>query len=74
MFRWWNEARESLFAGHSEVRGVLYRVASLNDEELESEIVLEMRREDDTSAEEAGTSDCEYTLISEWMFLRALKW
>ncbi|KAM7499981.1 hypothetical protein LguiA_024395 [Lonicera macranthoides] len=72
--RWWNEARESLFASHSEVRGVLYRVSSLNDEELESEIVLEMRREDDTSAEEAGTSDCEYTLISEWMFLRALKW
>lgn len=68
-FRWWIEVYNLLFQ-LSEISGVLY-VASMKDE-VESDIILDMRRED--ASAEAGTSDCEYALVSEWMFLRAFKW
>lgn len=79
VFRWWNEARESAIS--SDVKGVSYLTTSSiskveeyfwDIDDLCSEIVMEMRR-DDTDSSVDGVS-CEYALIVDWMFLRALKW
>lgn len=85
--RWWDEAREALFAG-DDVAGVVYETESVLyergnglDYELNSEIVMQMRvkeaeSSDDGSSEgsSVSVSGCEYALLVEWMFLRALKW
>ena len=75
IFRWWNETRESLFR---EIGGVLYATSSCLSDDFESEIILDMRRNesngDDWNGEEQGLSGREYALVSEWMFYRALKW
>ncbi|KAL8147498.1 ubiquitin carboxyl-terminal hydrolase 8-like [Apium graveolens] len=79
LHRWWNEARESAIL--SDVKGVSYLTTSSMSkvdeyiwgiDELCSEIVMEMRR-DETDSSEDGVS-CEYALLPDWMFLRALKW
>ncbi|KAA8516825.1 hypothetical protein F0562_017357 [Nyssa sinensis] len=85
-YRWWNEARESLFGDSSEIKGVLYTVSSsfsrsgqteIGSNDSESEIVLDLRRKDDaekSDRDEEGVSGSHCALVSEWMFLRALKW
>ncbi|XP_047330417.1 ubiquitin carboxyl-terminal hydrolase 8-like [Impatiens glandulifera] len=70
-YRWWNEARESLFC---EVEGILY--AALPSCKENKEIEISMRRQvgTRTAGAEEGVSDNSYALLSEWMFLRANKW
>lgn len=78
-FRWWNEARESLF---TEINGVSYLTSPSGDFEdggLNSEVVLGLRSEEKSNGDDGGVKDQgfsgrEYALIAEWMFLRALKW
>uniref|UniRef100_A0A5B7BYP1 Ubiquitin carboxyl-terminal hydrolase n=1 Tax=Davidia involucrata TaxID=16924 RepID=A0A5B7BYP1_DAVIN len=85
-YRWWNEVRESLFFDSSEIKGVRYTVSSsfsrsgpteIWSDDSESEIVLDLRRDDDAEKSdraEEGVSGSHCALVSEWMFLRALKW
>ncbi|KAK1397246.1 Ubiquitin carboxyl-terminal hydrolase [Heracleum sosnowskyi] len=76
LLRWWNEAQESAFSTH--VKGVSYLTTSSLSEveniwDSDSEIVMEMRR-DDTESSEDDVVLSEYALLPDWMFLRALKW
>lgn len=76
--RWWNEAREAVLS--SDNIGVSYLTTStfvkVDDfweiDEYTAEIVMKMTQEE-VEAKEEGVA-CEYALISDWMFLRALKW
>lgn len=77
MYRWWNEAREAVLSRDS--TGVSYLTTSfskLDDfwdfDEFSSEIVMKMTREEAEVVEQGVL--CEYALLSDWMFLRALKW
>ncbi|KAK1404646.1 Ubiquitin carboxyl-terminal hydrolase [Heracleum sosnowskyi] len=77
--RWWNEAREVVLSGGDNV-GVSYLTTStfvkVDDfwevDEYSSEILMKMTPEEMEVVEEGVA--CEYALISDWMFLRALKW
>ncbi|KAI7993117.1 Ubiquitin carboxyl-terminal hydrolase 8 [Camellia lanceoleosa] len=81
-YRWWSEARESLFGDSGEVKGVLY-AAEWSDPRLGTmgiwgydskfEISLNLRREDCSRKSDCGEQG-DYALIAEWMFLRTLKW
>ncbi|CAA2980736.1 ubiquitin carboxyl-terminal hydrolase 8-like [Olea europaea subsp. europaea] len=86
-FRWWKEAREAVCSGGD---GVLYNgTAQLTgageDEEKkagmaagrrDSKILVSMKREGEAkiSEEERVSSEGDFALVSEWMFLTALKW
>ncbi|CAA2989162.1 Hypothetical predicted protein [Olea europaea subsp. europaea] len=86
-FRWWKEAREAVCSGGG---GVLYNVTTQltvagEDEEKEVgmavgsrdlEILVIMKREGEAkiSEEERVSSEGDFALVSEWMFLTALKW
>ncbi|XP_028104595.1 ubiquitin carboxyl-terminal hydrolase 8-like isoform X2 [Camellia sinensis] len=81
-YRWWSEARESLFGDSGEVKGVLYaaewsgpRLGTMGIWVYDSkiEISLNLRREDCSRKSDCGEQG-DYALIAEWMFLRALKW
>ncbi|XP_059668642.1 ubiquitin carboxyl-terminal hydrolase 8-like [Cornus florida] len=85
-YRWWNEARQSLFRDLSEIEGLQYAV-TLSGSRLgpvqiggygsQSEILLNLRREEDAEKHESteeGASGGDCALVLEWMFLRALKW
>ncbi|KAL8132143.1 hypothetical protein AgCh_007873 [Apium graveolens] len=77
--RWWNEAREAVLSGGDNI-GVSYLTTSTfvkvdafwEIDEYTSEILMKMTPEE-VEAEEEGVA-CGYALISDWMFLRALKW
>ncbi|KAK9289719.1 hypothetical protein L1049_007878 [Liquidambar formosana] len=84
-YRWWKEAWESLYGDADGMRGVLYTASSgahsgpvkVVDNNSDSEILLNLRREEGngkSDPEEEGFSGCEYALVSESVWLRALKW
>lgn len=79
-FRWWSDASEWLFGKNvvgKEVKGVLYAAKSLIwGYNSKAEIVLNMKRVHGSPDELSwdGMEGGDYALITEWMFLRALKW
>ena len=81
-FRWLNEAHGTSLG---ENEGILYTASSstcvgsmeIMSSDFDSQIVLNLRREEDNGKNEAaeeGVSGQEYALLSESMWLRALKW
>lgn len=69
-FRWWQETQND----SDRVVGVLYNV--LSDEDADSGILLELRKEEvhtKYDGAEEGFSGREYALIGEAMWLQALK-
>nr|GLL46074.1 ubiquitin carboxyl-terminal hydrolase 8-like isoform X1 [Ipomoea trifida] len=89
-FRWWSEAKEGLCSSgevsESEISGTLYNATAIlkrsdvfpGESSTETEIVLDMdmdmEREGETEDNEEGVSGKALALVSEWMFLRAMKW
>lgn len=88
--RWWSEAKEGLCSSgevsESEIGGTLYNATAIlkrsdvftGESSTETEIVLDMdmdmEREGETEDNEEGVSGKALALVSEWMFLRAMKW
>lgn len=81
-FRWFNEARG---ASLGENKGILYTASSNTavgsmenvSSDFDTQIVLTLKREEDkgqNEAEDEWVSGQGYALISESMWLRALKW
>lgn len=81
-YRWFNEAHGTSLG---ENEGILYTASSstcvgsmeIMSNDFDSQIVLNLRREEDNGKNEAaeeGVSGQEYALLSESMWLRALKW
>ncbi|WOG98248.1 hypothetical protein DCAR_0417589 [Daucus carota subsp. sativus] len=76
--RWWNEARGAVLS--SDITGVSYLTTSMFSKvddfwevnEHSSEISMKMMREETEGGGEGVL--CEYALLLDWMFLRALKW
>ncbi|XVE61364.1 hypothetical protein DITRI_Ditri06bG0033600 [Diplodiscus trichospermus] len=72
-YRWWKDAQRSTA---DQVGGILYTVSS-NDDNADSEIVLELRKEESSGTTEKaqeGVSGREYALVNEALWLRTLKW
>lgn len=84
--RWWSEAKEGLCSSgelsESEISGVLYNATAFLkrpdifsvESSTDTEVVLDMEREGETEDNEEGVSGKALALVSEWMFLRAMKW
>lgn len=66
-FRWWKEVQTAA----SYIEGVVYGV-SFNDD-ADTEIVLELRKIDESGKSEEGFSGREYALITEATWVQALK-
>ncbi|OMO68655.1 Peptidase C19, ubiquitin carboxyl-terminal hydrolase 2 [Corchorus olitorius] len=72
-YRWWKEAQRSKA---DQIGGILYSVLT-NDDNVDSEIVLDLRKEDksgDREKAEEGVSGRAYALVNEALWLRTLKW
>ncbi|KAK8667733.1 hypothetical protein V6N13_007879 [Hibiscus sabdariffa] len=72
-YRWWREAQRSVA---DQIGGILYTVSS-NDGYGDSEIVLDLRKEESSTSRdkvEEGVSGREYALVNEALWLRTLKW
>ncbi|KAK8562214.1 hypothetical protein V6N12_049261 [Hibiscus sabdariffa] len=72
-YRWWREAQRSVA---DQIGGILYTVSS-NDDSGDSEIVLDLRKEESSTSRdkvEEGVSGREYALVNEALWLRTLKW
>ncbi|KAK4281744.1 hypothetical protein QN277_013201 [Acacia crassicarpa] len=72
LYGWWKEVQEDA----DRVENVLYTVSSNSDFEHDSEILLQLRKEDDreeTMNSDVGSSGRQYALVPEGLWLRALK-
>ncbi|GAB2272615.1 hypothetical protein Dimus_007437 [Dionaea muscipula] len=76
-YRWWKDANSGFLGG---VTGVLFKSSSGSGSltDLESEIVLRLRRAEEDSEESGhegeGILGHEYAVLSETLWFRALKW
>ncbi|KAI9090730.1 hypothetical protein K1719_028583 [Acacia pycnantha] len=72
LYGWWKEVQVDA----DRVEHVLYTVSSNSDFERDSEILLQLRKEDDrdeTMNSDVGSSGRQYALVPEGLWLRALK-
>ncbi|XP_028789871.1 ubiquitin carboxyl-terminal hydrolase 8 [Neltuma alba] len=72
LYWWWKEVQGDADRGEH----VLYTVSTNSDFESDSEIVLQLRKEDnqnETMNSEVGSSGRQYALVPEGLWLRALK-